>query len=183
MSSKHLIMLTIKSKCASVDKFYIFILLCFLFAVLFIFSCDLIMGLLCECPETLYAVNDQTQPKAKNYGLKVLDRNLDFDMNANDVIVFLHIQKTGGTGFGKHLVKYLEHPCVCSKAIKRCNCNRPGTREGVKNIWLFSRYSTGWRCGLHADWTELNNCVPERMDKLEGMQKERRLVFLKLINE
>jgi len=29
---------------------------------------------------------------------------------------------------------------------------------GEKN-WLFSRYSTGWKCGLHPDWTELVGCV------------------------
>ena len=30
--------------------------------------------------------------------------------------------------------------------------------SGSKN-WLFSRYSTGWKCGLHPDWTELTGCV------------------------
>lgn len=27
----------------------------------------------------------------------------------------------------------------------------------------------GWKCGLHADWTELNNCVDEAMDETEGI--------------
>lgn len=36
------------------------------------------------------------------------DDDFQFDMNAHDVMVFLHIQKTGGTSFGKHLVRDLD---------------------------------------------------------------------------
>lgn len=38
---------------------------------------------------------------------EVLNDDFQFDMNAHDVMVFLHIQKTGGTSFGKHLVQDL----------------------------------------------------------------------------
>ncbi|XP_032610187.1 heparan-sulfate 6-O-sulfotransferase 3-like [Hylobates moloch] len=84
-------------------------------------------------------------------------------MKGRDVIVFLHIQKTGGTTFGRHLVKNirLEQPCSCKAGQKKCTCHRPGKKE----TWLFSRFSTGWSCGLHADWTELTNCVPATMEK------------------
>ncbi|NWV39403.1 H6ST2 sulfotransferase, partial [Grantiella picta] len=80
----------------------------------------------------------------------------------DDLIVFLHIQKTGGTTFGRHLVRniQLEQPCECRAGQKKCTCHRPGKRE----TWLFSRFSTGWSCGLHADWTELTNCVPSVVD-------------------
>uniref|UniRef100_A0A182MEC3 Heparan-sulfate 6-O-sulfotransferase n=1 Tax=Anopheles culicifacies TaxID=139723 RepID=A0A182MEC3_9DIPT len=39
---------------------------------------------------------------------EVLNDDFQFDMNAHDVMVFLHIQKTGGTSFGKHLVRDLD---------------------------------------------------------------------------
>lgn len=43
-----------------------------------------------------------------------------------DVMVFLHMQKTGGTFFGKNLVKNLrlKVPCQCSKGdgMLRCPC-------------------------------------------------------------
>lgn len=39
---------------------------------------------------------------------EVLNDEFQFDMDANDVMVFLHIQKTGGTSFGKHLVRDLD---------------------------------------------------------------------------
>lgn len=46
-----------------------------------------------------------------NPGLSYDDVQKDdfqFDMDAHDVMVFLHIQKTGGTSFGKHLVQDLD---------------------------------------------------------------------------
>jgi len=97
-----------------------------------------------------------------------LSRVVDFNMKGDDVIVFLHIQKTGGTTFGRHLVRNirLERPCECHAGQKKCTCLRPGKTE----TWLFSRFSTGWSCGLHADWTELTSCVPARMDEREPPQ-------------
>lgn len=96
-----------------------------------------------------------------------------FDITNSDVIVFLHIQKTGGTTFGRHLVRdlNLETPCICPRKRKRCDCFRPNT---VNDQWLFSRYSTGWKCGLHADWTELTDCVESALDEYEGVPKKRR---------
>lgn len=113
--------------------------------------------------------------KISNPGLSyddVLNENFQFDMNAHDVMVFLHIQKTGGTSFGRHLVRDLdlERPCTCQRKRKRCCCFRPNRNE----IWLFSRYSTGWKCGLHADWTELTSCVDSELDKIEGYSVKRR---------
>lgn len=113
--------------------------------------------------------------KTFNPGLSyddVLNENFQFDMNAHDVMVFLHIQKTGGTSFGRHLVRDLDlqRPCTCQRKRKRCYCFRPNRNEN----WLFSRYSTGWKCGLHADWTELTSCVDSELDKNEGDSVKRR---------
>ncbi|NWH69820.1 H6S3B sulfotransferase, partial [Piaya cayana] len=98
------------------------------------------------------------------FGRGELCRRVRFDMRGRDVIVFLHIQKTGGTTFGRHLVRNirLEQPCACRAGQKKCACHRPG---GDKDTWLFSRFSTGWSCGLHADWTELTSCVPAAMER------------------
>lgn len=102
----------------------------------------------------------------------VFNESFAFDMNGHDVMVFLHIQKTGGTSFGKHLVKDLDlqRPCTCQRKRKRCYCFRPTRNEN----WLFSRYSTGWKCGLHADWTELTACVDPELDKNESSNVKRR---------
>uniref|UniRef100_A0A8C4J614 Heparan-sulfate 6-O-sulfotransferase n=1 Tax=Dromaius novaehollandiae TaxID=8790 RepID=A0A8C4J614_DRONO len=109
--------------------------------------------LCCNCMESMF-------PFARGE----LCRRVRFDMRGRDVIVFLHIQKTGGTTFGRHLVRNirLEQPCYCRAGQKKCSCHRPG---GDKDTWLFSRFSTGWSCGLHADWTELTSCVPAAMER------------------
>lgn len=101
-----------------------------------------------------------------NFSKSDLYRVVDFNIKGDDVIVFLHIQKTGGTTFGRHLVRniQLERPCECHAGQKKCTCYRPGKKE----TWLFSRFSTGWSCGLHADWTELTSCVPSRMDSRDA---------------
>jgi len=99
----------------------------------------------------------------------------DFNIDGQDVLVFLHIQKTGGSVFGRHLVNNLDvdPPCQCTKKRKRCDCH-----SKQEHIWLFSRYSTGWRCGLHADWTELTACVPEAIDQLEENNHHSKYRFL-----
>ena len=73
----------------------------------------------------------------------MLEDNFTFNLTSKtDVMVFLHIQKTGGTTFGKHLVQDidLEQPCDCRKKRRRrkfhCDCFRPGTKD---SNWLFSR--------------------------------------------
>ncbi|KAJ6621057.1 hypothetical protein lerEdw1_014899 [Lerista edwardsae] len=115
------------------------------------------------------------------FGLSELCRRVHFDMRGRDVMVFLHIQKTGGTTFGRHLVHNirLEQPCFCRAGQKKCTCHRPGAGSaggGEKgDTWLFSRFSTGWSCGLHADWTELTSCVPAAMERRGGCPANRTL--------
>lgn len=131
----------------------------------------------------------------------VLNDDFQFDMDGHDVMVFLHIQKTGGTSFGRHLVRdldlkvscvkiiyliqiifneyNLQRPCECQRQRKRCYCFRPHRNEN----WLFSRYSTGWKCGLHADWTELTSCVDVELDKNEGETAKRRYFYISLLRE
>lgn len=101
-----------------------------------------------------------------------LNRNYNFSIEGYDVIVFLQIQKTSSTTFGRHLVRNvdLNIPCQCYKHKgETCDC-----KNSKNNIWLFSRLSTGWLCGVHADWTELQNCVSTAVDKLEGLSRYRR---------
>ncbi|XP_002932633.1 heparan-sulfate 6-O-sulfotransferase 2 [Xenopus tropicalis] len=123
-----------------------------------------------------YRAEDETPAKfipKFNFTPAELLRKVDFNIKGDDLIVFLHIQKTGGTTFGRHLVRniQLEQPCECKVGQKKCTCHRPGKKE----TWLFSRFSTGWSCGLHADWTELTNCVPALLDnKKEIRQRPRR---------
>uniref|UniRef100_A0A8C6WQC7 Heparan-sulfate 6-O-sulfotransferase n=1 Tax=Neogobius melanostomus TaxID=47308 RepID=A0A8C6WQC7_9GOBI len=114
----------------------------------------------------LFPTPDPHYVKKYYFSVRDLERTIDFQIKGEDVIVFLHIQKTGGTTFGRHLVQNvrLEVPCDCRPGQKKCTCYRPNRKE----TWLFSRFSTGWSCGLHADWTELTNCVPGLLNKKES---------------
>ena len=107
--------------------------------------------------------------------------DIRFDVNANDVIVFLHIQKTGGSTFGQHLVLHLSSktPCSCKKIVGklRCSCKRPGSDES----WLFSRYSSRWPCGIHAGWTQLQPCVPRVLDEKEGKNLRRKFFYITIL--
>ncbi|XP_038584197.1 heparan-sulfate 6-O-sulfotransferase 1-A isoform X1 [Micropterus salmoides] len=120
----------------------------------------------------IFPTPDPHYVKKYYFPVRDLERTIDFQIKGEDVIVFLHIQKTGGTTFGRHLVQNvrLEVPCDCRPGQKKCTCYRPNRKE----TWLFSRFSTGWSCGLHADWTELINCVPGVLNKKENKQKNLR---------
>lgn len=99
-----------------------------------------------------------------------------------DVMVFLHMQKTSGSQFGKHLVHHLQlsSRCQCGTGrnprILRCRCPRPasenGTRHRAGETWLFSSASVGWMCGIHATWTELVSCVPTQLDNLTHQREQ-----------
>ncbi|BHF82212.1 heparan sulfate 6-O-sulfotransferase activity [Sparganum proliferum] len=44
-------------------------------------------------------------------------------------------------------------------------------------------YSVGWRCGLHADLTELTNCVPGVVDRLEGRHRAREYAYFTILRD
>ncbi|KAM7538986.1 hypothetical protein Aperf_G00000050342 [Anoplocephala perfoliata] len=100
------------------------------------------------------------------------------EYNPKVVLVFVHIQKTGGSFVETALTKrgVFAFPCHCNKK-KFCDCK-------VDNkIWLFSRFSIGWKCGLHADFTELRECVPEKLNMLEHNKRPRRLVYFTILRD
>ncbi|CAL8077955.1 unnamed protein product [Orchesella dallaii] len=121
----------------------------------------------------------------------IRDTGIVFNASGSDVLVILHIQKTGGTSFEKHIVQDLdlEKPCICWKRRKRCKCPRPALSNSVEtknenvDSWLFSRFSTGWICGLHADWTELTSCVDEELKRAHGSSVRRRYFYVTMIRD
>lgn len=180
--------------CANSKNFALFVILCTLFlCIVLLYTCPF-----ASCPRgTTYkqltplpAIS--ATPEDGSSSVEVEDilnnanqelnskkffvRDIPFDMRGSEVLVFLHTQKTGGSNFERHLAKNLDIPnkCIClSKTKKRCSCTRPDS----KKQWLISRYSTGWNCGLHADWTELHACVPKYMNNKEGTNSNRTFVY------
>jgi hypothetical protein len=110
---------------------------------------------------------------------------VNFDLN-RDLMVFLHIQKTGGSDFDRNFIKHVQ---IYDQNLKRWHkaCKNLSTSvsydtfqarkvkfkkyecksESSKQNWYFSRQTFGWVCGLHADYTQLKHCVPKMYPKLE----------------
>ena len=91
-----------------------------------------------------------------------------FDITSpGDVIVFLHIQKTGGSHFEDELVSNIVNKSCPGQLIKLRN--KPGPvwrnhkcyKEGTGENWIFTRRTVGWPCGVHSDYTTLKLCVPK----------------------
>ena len=79
------------------------------------------------------------------------------------VIVFLHIQKTGGSFFEDSLVNnIMNYSCPGEKILSRKNiwrnhhrCFKPDSEQN----WIFTRRTVGWPCGVHVDYTTLGPCA------------------------
>lgn len=96
----------------------------------------------------------------------IRENKTNFNITSNDLLVLLHIQKTGGTTFERHLVNDLniDNPCSCTSNRRRCSCSRLHDNKqqhttSLDDTWLVSRFSTGWLCGLHPDWSQLSQCL------------------------
>ena len=48
-------------------------------------------------------------------------------------------------------------------------------KHNPRDSWIYSRFSVGWRCGLHADYTELSRCIHGDLAKTVGIEKTRQL--------
>jgi len=110
-----------------------------------------------------------------------------FNFSGSDILIYLHMQKTGGTAFGNHLVDHLGK-CQRIRGVKRRECQRSLSKKKFKKVvpfgttkssdndlWIFSRFSIGWICGLHADYTELKNCLNPAFERLIGKEKTKKL--------
>lgn len=110
---------------------------------------------------------------------KLIERPFNID---EDVFVYLHIQKVGGTSFNSHLINdlKLDTPCNCKADVitNPCYCK---TKKGF--VWLFSWFTVGWPCELHADWTMLHECVDKAMNEIEGFQRKRRYLYITLLRD
>ena len=95
------------------------------------------------------------------------------------VLIFLHIQKTGGSDFDRFLIKNLVFqnnqkacrflteikissllkPNKQMKKFRKFKCERLMSKKISEPSWYFSRQTFGWSCGLHANFMQLKTCV------------------------
>ncbi len=99
---------------------------------------------------------------------------INFDIE-HDVLVFLHIQKTGGTKFSMNIINHLQiYDPVKSDWKKACRLKSESIKElRFKNHvyicprvrstenWFFTWHTFDYLvCGNHADFMRLQNCLP-----------------------
>ena len=112
-----------------------------------------------------------------------LYQNVNFDVSNGDVFSFIHIQKTGGTTFERHLVFNLRNGnCVCEKTKKpSCMCYRT---SNSKKIWLVCRYiRPRWPCGLHPDFSSLRQCTPTFISSVNNDNQNQRFFYGTLLRD
>ena len=106
----------------------------------------------------------------------------EFNFSAeNDVLMFVQIQETGSTELDLHLVydAVVGPPgkpgvkCTCMREVSsgQCRCLAGANRTIV---WLVSAQSLNYAfCGVHRDWTELHDCVPSVLNRMERKKRSR----------
>ena len=111
--------------------------------------------------------------------------NISFDPGRRDSLVFIHIQKTGGSDFLQHLVTVekdgvplcLPRPetesSASSKKKYKSHCSHPGgaSRPNTDLPWLISEKTLGWYCGLHPFYSEYQSCISHESNLPEEKQK------------
>lgn len=107
-----------------------------------------------------------------------------FNPSGLDTLVFLHIQKSGGSYFLQKFYSLdVGEPCQIRrtrKLLKEASwCPRP--RDSPYNdTWIFATKTFGWVCGVHPTWTELRNCVPSFMNAHFG-ESSRRYLYVTIL--
>lgn len=86
------------------------------------------------------------------------DYDQPFDPDRN-VLVFLHIQKTGGTEFDRNIVKNLQYKKgdIYVNACEKDKCIR---NYNSKEQWYIGGQTFNWECGVHPTIGDLRSCVP-----------------------
>ena len=108
-------------------------------------------------------------------------RNLNFSKDSDDVLSFVHIQKTGGTTMEKHLVFNIKDSnCKCESTKKpSCMCYRKNSDE----IWLICRYiQPKWPCGLHPDLATMKECAPSFINSIYDI-RPRKFLYATLLRD
>ena len=118
--------------------------------------------------------------------------------SGNDIMVFIHIQKTGGSAFLGHLTtsESVSGDPVCfppgpllKSALKRrkefavCPLERRGIGDDYSELpemWLSSERTYGWICGVHPFLSETESCLRSYLAERYG-PKKRNFHFITMI--
>ena len=103
-----------------------------------------------------------------------------------DVMVFFHIQKTGGSSFESDLVTNIKvHNCSgekikLNKSQRIVSRNHKCFKRNSTELWLLTRRTVGWPCGAHPDYITLKLCAPLHLSS-SFEKREWNLFFITLL--
>ena len=156
----------------------------------------------------LFFIHSRHLKSRREIALNLEIRNVHFN-KSSDLVIFLHISKTGGTNFEENLVKFLrkyneknkkwEKACLVkpesvlekSKTYAKYYCPRDDSNEftwsnyySLKSSWFFGRQTYGWglhwKCNVHADFAKLRACSLYMKETNEFLS---RIHFITIIRE
>lgn len=78
---------------------------------------------------------------------------------------------------------HLNQTIVFNNSSKFLVPNKTLANKPRSKYWLFSRFSTGWICGLHSDWTQLNYCADHGLNRIEKINLKRRYFFITILRD
>lgn len=118
------------------------------------------------------------------------------ELGRRDILVYIHVQKTGGSHFLSHLVSSttLGGTPLCFKPSKEYRMKLRKKRDIVvcpfgsyteentqlPEMWLVSEKTYGWICGLHPFLMEMKNCIPQYLSTNYG-PRERHFHYITLL--
>lgn len=130
--------------------------------------------------QVVLVLNFYLNPNKNESRRNLHEITFNLDLNKH-VLVFLHIQKTGGSDFDRSIVRHLQvrnrttqtWQSACEKTdqtsnrsatnknikFKKFTCKRETSNKNEEINWYFSRQTFGWICSLHPDYTDLKRCV------------------------
>ena len=114
-----------------------------------------------------------------------------WDLNTRgNVLVFLHIQKTAGKAFDRHLALDIDPDtgpsCDCGEQASVNIDLQPGScvcdlEDGKGPSWLFSRLTVGWPCGVHPGISDLSiNCMDKALNQNQNRTIPKRYKYMYL---
>ena len=128
----------------------------------------------------------QRLPPASSHGAVVNEAFVNVS-SGKDVLVFIHIQKTGGSSFLARLTtaEALDGRPLCAppnsllkkglnkkKDFAVCPLKRSGFESSeLPEMWLASERTYGWVCGVHPFLFEMKSCLGPHLIQRYGLRK------------
>ena len=115
------------------------------------------------------------------------DRVYNTSHDIRDIVVFFHIQKTGGKTFLSHLltsITIMENVTMC-KGINghshySCPLEKQNSIASKTENWLASEKTYGWMCGVHPFLSEIKSCLNQFLIKSYG-EKNRQYHYMTIL--